>query len=884
MRSFSLRMAWTAIIVAVVLLPVMILLPWYGINSYKNEVENSLIEENLLNQNLAKVIEYETKHIINILQNKSDPIGLEIADKHDDGLIKKLTRLIVEREKTIHGLILVKNDGEVLAAYDNNHEESTFVPKRKGYRNSEYITHWGLEWDKETRSPEFVITFQGRQYISPVKRHENRYMFDIAVPVMHKNKVLASLVAEIDVSKLWAKREQSEKNKKNISYLVDRRGRLLTEVPAKEYRIGDLITSLEIVRAALGNRGWASEGVYKGITGQSVYGAVNEIKLLHWSVISEIDEKNIIEPIKKTILNTVLLVGIVVLISIYFGFHLLKKIVLPIDNIRKAMKEYSQNEASVQKIPQTSIAELNTVINGFNRMVIERAQMDNVLSSSKQRLALHREQAPLGVIEWTTGFEFVDWNPAAEKIFGYTKNEVIGKHITETILPESARPAVEKVWDELMNQTGGKHSINENITKDGKIILCEWHNTALIDESGSVIGVASFVEDITNRKMQEEQMVQSQKMDAMSKLTGGIAHDFNNLLNAILGYSDLINDRTDDDKLKKFATIIFNAGERGTKLTKKLLSFSAQESHEPEVADLNKLINDEENMLAKALTARISLKVKQDENLWPVFIDAADFQDAILNISINAMHAIDGSGGLDISTENAYLNDEQAKQLELEAGDYIALKFKDTGCGMDDKTLSKIFDPFFTTKGAGGSGLGMSQVYGFVKRSGGGLKVKSVISEGTEIFIYFPRYMQKIEKNKLSATEEKEQFKGNERILIVDDERSLRELNKELLSELGYQVLMATNGQEALELLENEKVDLVLSDVVMPLMDGYEMAEQIQKRWPEIKIQMVSGYSDGRQSRMKDDALHLNVLSKPFSAVDLLKKVREQLDAEAAGA
>ena len=880
MRSFSLRMAWTAIIVAVVLLPVLILLPWYGVNSYQSEVKHSLTQEKLLNQNLARVIEYETKHIIDILKNKSDPIGLDIANQRDDEFIKILTRLIIEREKTIHGLILVKNNGEVLAAYDNNHEKSTFIPSRKGYENSEYITHWGLKWAKENRSPEFVITLQGRQYISPVKRHENRYMFDIAVPVMHKNKVLASLVAEIDVSKIWTKRKKLDENKKNISYLVDRRGRLLTEVPSKEYRVGDLITNLGIVRAALGNKAWESGGVYKGLSGKSVYGSVNKIKLLHWSVISEIGEENIIEPIKKAILHTALLVGLIVLISIYFGFYLLKKIIMPIDNIRKAMKEYSHNEASVQQIPQTSIKELNTVVNGFNRMVIERAQMDNVLSSSKQRLALHREQAPLGVIEWTTGFEFVDWNPAAEKIFGYTKKEVLGKHITETILPESARDAVDKVWDELMHQTGGKHSINENRRKDGEIILCEWHNTALVDDSGAVIGVASFVEDITNRKMQEKQMVQSQKMDAMSKLTGGIAHDFNNLLNAILGYSDLIKDRTDDEKLEKYASIIFNAGERGTKLTKKLLSFSAQESHEPEVADLNKLIKDEENMLAKALTARITLTVNQAEDLWPVFIDGADFQDAILNMSINAMHAIEGSGSLEISTENTYLNDEQAKQLDLVAGDYIALKFKDTGCGMDDKTLSKIFDPFFTTKGSGGSGLGMSQVYGFVKRSGGGLKVKSAISQGTEIFIYFPRYMQKKADNRLSDTGDKGQFKGSERILIVDDEQSLRELSNELLSELGYQVLTATNGQEALALLEHEKIDLVLSDVVMPVMDGYEMAEQIQKRWPEIKIQMVSGFSDGRQSRMKDDALHQNVLNKPFLAVDILKKIRALLDVE----
>ncbi|MCK4824342.1 transporter substrate-binding domain-containing protein, partial [bacterium] len=241
---------------------------------------------------------------------------------------------------------------------------------------------------------------------------------------------------------------------------------------------------------------------------------------------------------------------------------------------------------------------------GVIQDITERYKSEESLRISQQRLLLHRDQSPVGVIEWNTDFEFLDWNPAAEKIFGYTKNEVTGIHITERILPESARPAVDKVWADLLAKKGGFYSLNENTTKDGRTILCEWHNTPLIDHNGKVIGVTSLVDDVTERQRSEEDLRQSYKMDAIGKLTGGVAHDFNNMLGVILGFSELIKVRVGDcdPKISKYSDEITNAGERAKKLTSKLLEFSRKTPSSTEVILINELIRGMQHMLEKTLT------------------------------------------------------------------------------------------------------------------------------------------------------------------------------------------------------------------------------------------------------------------------------------------
>lgn len=486
----------------------------------------------------------------------------------------------------------------------------------------------------------------------------------------------------------------------------------------------------------------------------------------------------------------------------------------------------------------------------------------------------------MGVIEWTTDFRFVDWNPAAEKIFGFTKKEVVGHSITENILPESAKEHVDNIWKELITNTGGGHSINENMTKDGKIILCEWHNTPLVNEEGEVVGVASYVEDITHQQQQEEQLRRTQKMDALGKLTGGIAHDYNNMLGVVLGYTELLQmGLSEQPKLLQYVNEIQHAGERGAKLTKRLLGFSRQKVAEAAEVDLNHLLNDNQNMLEKTLTVRIRLIYDLIEKVWPISVDVSDLEDMILNISINAMHAMSGAGTLTLVTRNEHLSSYDAQLLNLDEGDYVVLTATDTGCGMDKETESHIFEPFYSTKGSDGTGLGLSQIYGFVTRSDGAVKVYSELGHGTRFAIYFPRLNKKqVNLEDIAIKNNEALYRGTETLLIVDDETSLAAVMKSILELQGYSILLACSGQQALEVLSTNKVDAVVTDIIMPGMDGYELAGEVLQKYPDIKIQLVSGFNDDRHQEKVSDELHQKLLYKPINSKVLIKRVREMLD------
>lgn len=379
----------------------------------------------------------------------------------------------------------------------------------------------------------------------------------------------------------------------------------------------------------------------------------------------------------------------------------------------------------------------------------------------------------------------------------------------------------------------------------------------------------------------EEALRHSQKMDALGKLTGGIAHDYNNMLGVVLGYTELLLsnlDIKDQPKLVKYVNEINRAGLRSAKLTEKLLAFSREKTSNSELININTVLLDEQHLLEKTLTARITLTLDLAENLWATQLDGNDLQDAILNMAINAMHAIDGNGQLTIQTSNKIIDDLTAQQLQINTGDYVLLSISDTGCGMDEQIQDKIFDPFYSTKGDSGTGLGLSQVYGFVERSNGTINVRSEPNQGTQLDIYFPRQIEKINGTLAAESRDIRQSNGQESILVVDDELALLELTAEILRQNGYQVYSADNARQALEIIENESIDLLFSDVIMPEMDGYELADIVQQKYPNIKIQLASGYYDKQQLNMIDESLRKYLLPKPYNSQILLQTIKNLLN------
>jgi len=388
------------------------------------------------------------------------------------------------------------------------------------------------------------------------------------------------------------------------------------------------------------------------------------------------------------------------------------------------------------------------------------------------------------------------------------------------------------------------------------------------------------IQDLTLSKQKDEQLQRSQKMDALGKLTGGVAHDFNNILGIILGYSDLIKSQVEDQlKLIKYVSQINHAAIRGKKLTSRLLSFSKQKNSNSEVLTINKILLDSKNMLEKTLTARIQIKLSLTDDPWLVFLDSGDLEDAILNMSINAMHSIEGTGQLTFKTDNEQLNQTDADTLQLNTGDYVVLRVIDTGCGMNQDIKEKIFEPFFTSKGDKGTGLGLSQVYGFVTRNKGAIHVYSEPGHGTLMALYFPRDYQKDDMSHTKAEKDHiTELKGNEKILVVDDEPALVELTVTILTSQGYQVIRASNAKQALNILDREPVDVMLSDIIMPEINGYELASIVQKKFPSIKIQLTSGFTGEQHSDIENNELNKNILNKPYNSIVLLQRIRELLD------
>jgi PAS domain S-box-containing protein len=514
------------------------------------------------------------------------------------------------------------------------------------------------------------------------------------------------------------------------------------------------------------------------------------------------------------------------------------------------------------------------------------------LNIAKQRSAFDLQQLLLQkVIDTDPSLIFVkDWegrfvlvNQAVADIYGCSVRQLIGK----TDADFSNRPEeVEQFRQadrEVMTSQQPKLIVEEPVTNPVSGTT-RYFQTIKVPlnlpgfEQQMMLGVGT---DVTQRRHLEDQLRQSQKMEAVGRLAGGIAHDFNNVLTAILGYSQiLLAEMPEDDTRRADVQEIERSAERAATLTRQLLAFSRRQVLQPQVLDLNALAANLDKFLRRLIGEDVDLKLSLAQDLWPVSADAGQIEQVVMNLAVNARDAMPQGGRLTIETANVELDESYAREhMAVEPGPYAMIAISDTGHGMTDEVKGQIFEPFFTTKGPGkGTGLGLSTVYGIVKQSGGNIWVYSEVDRGTTFKIYLPRARQESTTSKPSDVDV-DNLEGSETILLAEDESAVRGVAARVLRSLGYNVLTATAGNDALEVAAayQDRIHILLTDVVMPGLSGSELARRLQETRPDLKVLYMSGYTDEAIIHHGLLTSNLAYLQKPFTPLALGRKVRSVL-------
>ena len=516
-----------------------------------------------------------------------------------------------------------------------------------------------------------------------------------------------------------------------------------------------------------------------------------------------------------------------------------------------------------------------------NRDITERKRAEQALQRSEAGFRSVVEDAPYGIYRASTSGRFLQVNPALQRMLGYELGEeLLRKDLASEIFRYTGE--YQRLCELLTGMDEVKDVELEWKRQDGTPITVRCSGRRINDENGAPVYFEVFTEDVTEKRVLERQLRMAQKMEAIGRLSGGIAHDFNNHLGVIIGYSGVLNKAlSTNPALRNHALEIEKAGQRAASLTKQLLAFSRQQVLTPAVLNLNTLTSDMEKMLPRLLGEDIEVSLALDPELGNVKADQSQIEQVIMNLAVNARDAMPVGGKLRIQTANVELDQAYTwNHPGSKVGTYVMLTVTDTGMGMEAATLTHIFEPFFTTKERGkGTGLGLATVYGIVKQSNGYIWVDSAPGNGTSFQIYLPRHVGQPAAEEQIA-DSGENLRGSETILLVEDAEPLRKLAQTFLEAAGFRVLSAENGETALEVARRfgGAFDLLLTDVVMPGINGRVLAEQLLPRQPGMKVLYMSGYTDSfiAGHGVLDPQTHL--LHKPFTEEVLIRKVRAVLD------
>ncbi len=528
--------------------------------------------------------------------------------------------------------------------------------------------------------------------------------------------------------------------------------------------------------------------------------------------------------------------------------------------------------------PEFGADGVRSIIGIFHDITEERAR-EAERFRDLESLRAHLENTPLAVIEWDVDFNVTAWNARSEEIFGYSKEEALGKHATELIMPPELKDWVTTYFQEILSSGGTSARVNENRVKSGGSITCEWYNTPLFDANGTPMGLASIAQDITERKALEAQLVQSQKMEAIGTLAGGVAHDMNNVLAVVLGLCSIMQRELDSEsRHRKDIDNVLAAAQRGREMVNNLLGFARKGAYSRTRWSPKLIVDPIVELLSKTIPKEISTSSNIAINVQDIVGDSNQITSALMNLCINSSHAIEGRGHISVSASNLLVRaGDYDQHPQLRPGEYVALCVTDDGKGMNEATRKRSIEPFFTTKDIGkGTGLGLSMVYGAAEHHGGALLLESEIGKGTTASLLLPVAAVPMA---VEAKFSKPTKRRVGTILMIDDEAMLLESVDRMLEGNGYTVLLAENCAIGLEVfrLRHEAIDAVMLDLSMPEMGGADCFELLQKIDASVPVLICTGHGDELRAKAMIDAGAAGVLRKPFAVQELEDKLSEAM-------
>jgi PAS domain S-box-containing protein len=520
-----------------------------------------------------------------------------------------------------------------------------------------------------------------------------------------------------------------------------------------------------------------------------------------------------------------------------------------------------------------------TVLRATEHRLGERT--DALLRTNRQLSAVLKA-SPIAILMLDRDGRVVLWNESAERIFGYTEAEALGRlppYLDDDHMPEFWGVVAQAAKED--NATGFRET--QRRRKDGTLIDVSVRWARVNDEAGQMLGIMYAVADITERRKLEGHLRQAQKMEAVGNLTGGMAHDFNNLLGVIIlnldvlreklaGDSETDDPRPDDPEVDELTREAMAAALRGAELIRRLLAFARRQPLQPRPTDINKLVAEITKLLDRTLGEHVRITLDLDDRLWPTAVDPAQLEASLANLATNARDAMPNGGQLTIATRNRQLDEDYASQsADVTPGDYAMIEVSDSGTGMIPEVLGQVFEPFFTTKAPGqGTGLGLSMVYGFIKQSGGHINIYSEIAVGTTVRLYLPRAVLGTQEGDAAVSLAVARGAG-QTVLAVEDNPGMRRIVVRQLTEIGYNVMEAEDAGAALRIMESRPVAVLFTDVVLPGgMSGYELARIASSRWPATKIVLTSGFPENRIAG-NGNAHNFKLLSKPYRKEDIAR-------------